>query len=196
MTGNVKVNEPGSVRRVQYFARRGADGKYPVTLWGSLEEQIREATARNLEEHSNAKHVMSPLWLMADDCEHVNPDEDERFADVDDLIAAWMDRNCPGLRGAYRGVEWDLYYKNTRRAYAVIPLAAEYQRKKDEYDDGHNRVCYDNPMGDYCEACTEGDDDSGYEPARCRRRDEAQEQYSEFWWRFSAENTDIGRAAA
>lgn len=193
----VEVPEPGTVRRVHYFAKKGADGRYPVTYWGALEEQIAEATADNLRAHSSTDHTMIQLYTMAEDCGHVNPEYDDRFAGVDDLADEWMARNCPGLdRHASSRVEWDLYYRNRNRA-SVIPLVAEYWAADSWYHDTHSTVCLESHMGECCERCADFDPDFGAEPEPCRRQDNAREAQSEFWDRFSDDGLEhLAREAA
>lgn len=183
------VMEPGTIRTVHYYRKRGADGKYPVTYWGTLEEQIAEATLANAHAVSSADHKMISLYTTQEDCPHTNPEDDEKYDGVDDLIDAWMARNCPGLKWE----PWDdisihpLIWKNQERAYAVIPLANEWRRAQDVFDDTHNGVCLDDYQGQCCTECSEFDPDYGSEPGACRLSETIREQYGDFWWRASPE---------
>lgn len=177
MAGHVITNKPGSVRTVLYH-RRDENGKYPVVYWGTIEEQVKEAQAKNREFMFSGTHEEMKLYTMAEDCPHSNPDEDEKFDGVDDLIDAWMERNCPGLQESR---DYTLKWKNRERAIAVIPLAAEHERASHEYHDTHNTVCLEGYMGTCCLACTEGGDDWGYEPEPCRLGDKLRDQNEEFY---------------
>lgn len=187
------VMEPGTVRAVHYLRPRTTDGKYPVTYWGTVEEQIAEATAENARATSSRNHKQMQLYTYTEDCEHSNPEDDEKYAGVDDLVDEWMARNCPGLERR-PGDDIDIHsliWKNKKRAYAVIPLANEWWRAQNAYDDGHAAdVCLGNPMGTCCTACTEGDDDFGYEPGACSLATNLREEYDAFWDRVSPEGRD------
>lgn len=173
------VHEPGSTRHIDYRAGRNADGTYKVTRWGTVEEQIAEATSRNLELSSSVPHTSKQLYMFAEDCGHEYPDANPKFDGLDDLVDAWMDRNCGGLN---RRDSIELYWRNISRAHANIPLYIEYKAAGDEYGDLHSgNVCLDEPMGSCCTECTEGDDDSGYEPEGCRRQEYARDRWDEFW---------------
>lgn len=176
------VHEPGTIRHVHFIRGRGEDGKFPVTVWGSIEEQIAEATLENARATSRADHRMIPLYTWSEDCGHDNPEDAERFDGVDDLLDEWMRRNAPSL--TYR--DGDLYWKNRARAHVSVPLYVEWRVAQAEYDKGHNGpVCLLSPMGQCCEACTDGDDDSGYEPGECRLPERIRDEYDQFWWRVS-----------
>lgn len=190
------THEPGTIRAVHYFGKRDADGKYPVTYWGTIEEQIAEATAANARAVSTADHKPMSLYTRQEDCPHTNPEDDDRYSDVDDLVDEWMARNCPGLTWA-RGDAFEvdrLIWKNKERAYAVVSLANEWRRAQDAYDDRHNGVCLDQYMGTCCTECTDGDEDWGHEPDSCRLAERIREQYDTFWWNVSPEGiADRGR---
>lgn len=180
------VMEPGTIRAIHYHRKRDADGKYPVTYWGSVEEQIAEATAENARATSSRDHRMMQLYTFQGDCDHTNPEDDDKYDGVDDLVDEWMARNCPGLewaRGDTIGIH-TLIWKNKERAYAVIPLVNEWRRAQETYDDTHNGVCLESPAGECCVECSDGDDD-GHEPGSCYLPDRIREQYDDFWWRFS-----------
>jgi hypothetical protein len=186
----VETNEPGLIRSIRYHVGKGADGRYPVVYWGTLDEQIAEATALNLRAHSSIDHKMIPLYTMAEDCPHLNPEHDERFDLVDDLVDEWMARNCPSLdRNSASTVEWKLYYLNRQRA-AVIPIVAEYWAADEWYHENHSSVCLESYMGDCCERCADFDPDFGAEPMACRRQDDAREAQADFWDRFSPEGVE------
>lgn len=171
------VHEPGSVRR------RRVNGQYRVTYWGSVDEQIAEATAANARATSSHDHRMIPLYTWMEHCGHPNPENDDRYRDVEDLADEWMRRNAPAL--TYR--DGDLYWKNLRRAHASVPLYVEWRRAQDEWDDMHGAaVCLASPMGECCEVCADGDED-GYEPGDCRLPERVREAYDDFWWRVSPE---------
>lgn len=183
MTGHVTVMPEGSLRR---FGRPGE----PNTLWGTVEEQIAEATRVNAEQWSRRGHRLMPLYAMEGDCPHTDPEDDERFDGVDDLVDAWAARlglgDTPGSRATSGG--WALWWKNRARAYAVIPLAAEYELAAIEYSANHNRVCLLEPMGEACSDpdCHDGDEDYGIEPGVCRLPDRARDAWDEFWWAVEA----------
>jgi hypothetical protein len=48
-------------------------------------------------------------------------------------------------------------------------------------------VCLDTPTGSCCTACTEGDDDFGYEPSECDLARTIREEYEQFWYQVSTE---------
>lgn len=204
------AREPGSIRTVHYRHGRGPDGKYPVTYWGTVEEQVQEATSAIARDLSADRHEPMDLFSFTDDCDHVNPEEDERFDEVEELVSEWLKRNC--LMGAdypvfdrsvpfeRRQVQHGLRYKNERRAYAVIPLANAWERAQGEYDDTHaGAVCLDSPMGSACRGCLEdeGEDpdggDFGIEPCGCVRQERARERQGEFWRLVSAERAQRER---
>lgn len=178
------VHEPGTIRRVHYHQGRTDNGKYPVSYWGDVESQIVEATEANTLRTSRMLHRTMPLYRMSDDCGHANPEEDDRYRDVEDLVDEWMRRNTPGL--TWR--DGDLYWKNRRRGEASVPLYVEWDDAQAAYQDVHvGNVCLDTPTGSCCEACTQGDDDFGYEPGECLLPTELREDYDLFWWRVSPE---------
>lgn len=174
MTGSINVQEPGTYRG------------YAHRYWGTLEEQIADATQVNFEMHSGTKHVPMELWMWDHDCPHTSPEEDEAHEDVSEgLITDWMARNTPGLTWRHG----DLYYKNRKRAEASIPAYAAWSKAQREYDDVHDGgVCLDNPMGSVCLGCSEeGGGDDGYEPSPCVRNLDAKRAQDDFWWNFSPE---------
>jgi hypothetical protein len=188
MAGYVETHPEGSFRRYRSERNGGA------VLWGSLEEQIAEATADNLRYSSGLDHQPMDLWTWAQDCGHENPDDlldEDRYADVETLIDAWMARNCAGLTSWNGSKDWEmhghLYYRNRQRAVANIPLAFEYYQKLEAYEELHvGAVCKhpDSYMGTTCRACTDGDDDFGYEPSGCRRQENAKENQDMFWYEY------------
>lgn len=181
------IHEPGSVREIQYF-RSKVDGKYPIIYWGSVEEQIAEATAENLRLSSSSIHTVKPLYLYSEYCPHTNPEEDPKYDGLDDLLDEWMARNCAGL-SSKDGIT--LWWKNTQRGYTAIPLYVEFNRVMSEYEDAHSgNVCLESPMGSCCEACTEGDEDFGFEPEACRRQEYARERWNDLWDRVSPEGLE------
>ena len=199
---NGPVRDPGTIREVKYHLGRGPDGKYPVTRWGTVEEQVAEATLANARALSGAEHQPMELFSFIDDCEHINPEEDERFYDVEDLIDAWLERNClmgsdypkfnSTIPHAERMMQHRLKHINHERAYAVIPLANEWRRAQGEYDDVHSgQVCLASPQGSVCRGCLqdEGRDpdssDDGFEESGCLRQERARERQREFWSLFS-----------
>lgn len=185
---NEIVHEPGTVRQIHYMRGRQEDGKYPVTYWGSIEEQIAEATAANARATSRHDHKMMPLFTMTEDCGHPNPEDDERFRDVDDLVDEWMRRNLPAM--SWR--DGDLYWKNKRRGEAVVPLYAEWARAQGVWDASHSgNVCLDSPMGECCTVCTDGDGDFGYEVEPCRLAAVVRDKYDDFWAMVSPEGREI-----
>ncbi|WP_136057284.1 hypothetical protein [Microbacterium sp. K24] len=187
------VKEPGTIRTVHYNRAKGEDGRFPVTYWGTLEEQIAEATAANARSTSSHDHRMQSLYTYVEDCGHLNPEDDERFEHVEDLIEAWVSHNLPMLAWQ-RGDEHVIHtlrFKNRQRAYGVIPIAAEWHRAQEDYDDQHvGTVCLASPMGECCTECTEGDEDFGYEPEGCRLAERVREEYDDFWDRASADWRD------
>jgi hypothetical protein len=176
------VHEPGSIRHVHYLSGRDADGKYPITYWGDVDEQIAEATLENAKATTRLSHVPMPLYAYAENCEHSNPEDADRYRDVDDLVDEWMRRNTPCL--TWR--DGALYYKNRARGEASVPLFVEWRAAQDAYDDVHQSgVCLDSPQGTCCTACTEGDDDYGYEAGACALPQQVRNAYDDFWWRVS-----------
>lgn len=180
MAAEIHVGEPGTIRAIHYYGKRGADGKSPVTLWGTVEEQVKEAQATNREYMWSGTHKMIDLYAM--ECEHVHPEEDEQFDDVEELLAAWMARNCAGLTWG----DGDLYYKNRERGQASIPKYVAYMAADDEYSENHNSVCLLAPMGSCCAVCSDGDDD-GHEEGACRMPDQLKDDEGTFWWANSPE---------
>lgn len=149
-----------------------------VSFHGSREEQLRRIFTTLRNEWSQQEHRSIQLYKMADDCGHRNPEEDERFDGVDDLIDEWVARNCGGLSKD----EWLLFYKNSRRAAAVIPLVAEYDRTMAEWEDLHSGdVCLASPMGTACGGCADVDSDFGIEEGGCELQMRAREAWDEFW---------------
>lgn len=183
MPSNTIVHEPGTLRAVLYHARRDENGNYPKVYWGTLDEQIADATQQNLENHSGSRHKPMELWTMADDCGHTNPEDDDKYDGVDDLLDAWCARNIPGL--SY--TDGNLYWINRKRGEQIIPEYAAFSQAMAEYEGNHNTVCYLNPQGTCCTGCTDGDDDYGYEPGSCYRQDDARAKQADFWDRFSPE---------
>lgn len=145
---------------------------------GSREEQLRKIFAALRAEWSQAEHKTIQLYRMAEDCDHKNPEMDERFEGVDDLVDEWMDRNCAGLRSS----DWTLYYKNRARAAASVPLVGEYDRAMEEWEDLHSgSVCLGSPMGTACGGCADVDSDFGVEEGGCELQMRAREAWDEFW---------------
>lgn len=202
------VHEPGTVRSVNYQGTRDADGKYPTKYWGSVEEQVAEATAFALRDSSSDGHKPEQLYTWASDCGHSDPEEDEKYDGVDDLVDAWLVRNCgiepdwpsypvQGVQSpeyAAYTAQRDLRFKQVRRAEVTIPLVAEYNRAKARYDEDHEGdVCYATPSGTACKGCYvahEVDPDYGIEPFDCARRQRAKERRDDFWWLFSPEGAE------
>jgi hypothetical protein len=165
---------------------------YPITE-EQMEDRIRKTTAENLLEHSSQGHVQQDLWTWAEDCPHTNPEDAEKYEGLDDLVDEWMQRNCAGL--SFEDVRksrdlWDLYTRNRRRAEDNIPLYVQYRVELTAYEAIHSGwVCMDENsyMGTCCLGCTEGDEDSGYEPGSCRRQESAREAQEEFFSLFTAD---------
>ena len=184
------THEPGSIRAVHYFARK-VGGQYPVTRWGTLDEQIAEATQHNASTTSRRGHDTLPLYTYSDHCPHSNPEDDDRYRDVDDLLDEWMRRNTPGL--TWR--DGALYSKNRQRGEHTVPLYVEWRQAQDAYDDVHpGRICLDSPVGTCCQGCAEGDEDWGFAVGSCRLPEHVREAYDEFWWRVSPDGI-LHRAA-
>lgn len=185
MTGHVITHEPGSLRRLGHWGE-------PNKTWGTIEEQIADATRANAEQWSRRGHDTMQLFMMEDDCPHTNPDEDDRYDGVDDLIDEWLASiGLSGIRWTSRDdTERQLYWKNRQRAGTVIPLVGEWWRAEEEYGANHNRVCLLNPMGTACSDpdCHEGDDDFGIESGGCRLQERAREAWDEFWWSVGADD--------
>lgn len=181
----VTIPEPGSIRSVNYHARRDENGRYPVTYWGTLEEQLADATAENLKAHSSVGHHDAQLYSFVDDCPHSNPEEAEKYEGVDDELDAWRERNLAGLTWK----DGSLYYKNEKRARGVIPLLAEYEKAHETWENCHTgSICLLMPMGTYCPGCDEYADDmaadDGIDPYDCRRQDDAKEAQDQFWQEY------------
>jgi hypothetical protein len=167
--------------------------------WGSIEEQVKEAQRANLNAHSSQGHGQEPSYWM--ECECKNPDNEDKYDDIEDLEDAWLVRNCNFTdldsmrRSPIQSPEWQLYYKNWKRALVSIPLVAEYYREKEAYDEAHSfDVCLNSPTGLYfCPECQEnGYEDSafGVETGPCTRQENAREAYTEFWDLFSEDWLD------
>lgn len=160
------------------------------------DEEIRRATRQNLELHSSSSHKIIDLYSFTEDCPHPNPEQDDKYDGVDELVDEWMERNCAGLsvQDLYKlprpwPVTYDFIFKNRRRAENNIPLYIEWRQAMLDYEANHGRVCLLSPMGTACVICSEGDDD-GYEPSDCYRQSRAREAYEEFWDLFSSENLE------
>lgn len=153
---------------------------------GSREEQLQQVFTTLRAQWSQTTHAPIELYTMAEDCGHTNPEEDERFDGVDDLIDEWMERNCAGLRISD---DWLLHYRNRHRAALVIPLVAEYERAMREWEDNHSgSVCLASPMGSTCGGCNEDiDSDFGLEPSECDMPEKAREEWDNFWALVSAD---------
>lgn len=179
---NTPVHEPGSPKYT-YWGVRGA--------WGSVEEQVKEAQSWLRENISSYLHKESPAYYQ--DCDHINPDDDEYYEDVDDLIEAWLAKNC-NFDGseAYKPMkspEWQLYYKNWTRATKVVKKYAEWDRKLLEYEDNHpGNICMWSPAGTFCEGCQETDDFEFVEIGSCYRHQLRKQENDEFWYLFSEDN--------
>jgi hypothetical protein len=182
MTGTIIVHEPGTYRGTVVTGSRS----YERTYWGTLDQQIREATADNLRLHSGLEHKPMDLWTMAYDCGHQNPEDAEEYEGVDDLLDEWWKRNFPESLTYKDG---ELYYRNRRRGYYAVPEYAAWLQADNAWQDVHgDGVCRDSYQGTCCAGCTEGDEDFGYEPGDCDRQYLAKEAQNEFWWLFSDEN--------
>lgn len=186
MTGSVQVYEPGSIRSINYRTKLGEDGKYPVTYWGTIDEQIAEATKANLEQWTCKGHDQVQLYTFTDNCPHTNPEDDEKYEGVDDLLDAWKERNLFGL--TWR--DGDLYHKNVKRGEQIIPEYAAWAKAQDEWEDGHSSdVCLLSPDGVCCASC-EADSleyGEGTEPGPCSLPYRAREAWDEFWSEFTVE---------
>lgn len=154
-----------------------------TSFYGSREEQLARVFETLRGTWSRHLHVTIDLYKMTEDCDHVNPEEDERFEGVDDLIDEWMQRNCAGLNSS----DWSLYYKNYQRAVVNIPLVLEYEKAMREWDDTHSNVCLASPMGTACGGCNEDTDaDFGIKPGGCSLAEKAREEWDSFWELVSA----------
>ena len=187
---------PGTVRLLT-----DERGRTTTTEWGSLDEQICEATTANARQLAAGPHVTTQLYSFAGDCGHTDPEVDSKYDGVEDLIADWLQRNCligPDFTNRRPGDDrdyWariDLNARNTSRAYAAIPLASEWKRAQEAYDGSHSHVCLVSPMGTACLGCLsdEGidpDDSDGINPFACRRAEAARERRDAFWHLFTAE---------
>ncbi|TDP92366.1 hypothetical protein EDF62_1572 [Leucobacter luti] len=201
------AHEPGTVRRIEY-GRCGPDGKCPVVHWPSVAVQVAEATEAISRELSAARHTSMQLYSMSEHCGHTNPEDDEKYDGVDDLIDDWLQRNCmmePGwpawegslstlgaARYAIQNARGRLRSRNYDRAVAVIPLANEWRRAQDWYDDNHSwNVCLASPQGTACAGCLDDEDvdpDYGIESGACSRAELAFERRNEFWDRFTEDS--------
>lgn len=160
-------------------------------VWGSVEEQVKEAQRYNLESTSSRDHVLSQSYAM--ECEHVNPNDEERFDDVWDRLWNWMERNCNMTLswGVKTELNSDIWVKNIMRAWVSDPVCSEFHRLEKKYYDTHNSggLCLEEPMGLFCEGCQEsGWEDYGVETGGCKRREQAREAYEDFWYLFSDKN--------
>lgn len=178
------VHDPGTIRQIHYF-RPKVDGRHPVTYWGSVEEQIAEATAANARTTSRHDHRIIQLYRLAEDCDHENPEQADRYAGLDDVLDAWMQRNTPGL--TWR--DGDLYEKNRRRAEVSVPLYLEWQAADTAYFADHGFVCLLTPLGTACVGC-QGEQEEHYEDTGCDLADRLREEHDEFWWRVSPEGRE------
>jgi hypothetical protein len=182
------VHEPGSYRSLVF----ALDHSYVARYWGTLDEQIAEATAENLKAHSGLEHKPMNLWTRNEDCGHPNPDEDEKYDGVDDLLDEWWKRNFPASLTYKDG---DLYYRNRRRGYGVVPEYAAWRKALADWQAVHDGgVCLDQYQGTCCIGCDNGDDDFGHEAGECYRSYRAREAQADFWWLFSPENNERERA--
>lgn len=206
------AHRPGSVRYIDYSATNHMreHGRYPVHYWPSVAEQVAEATLKNAQSMDASTHVDEPLFTMLSDCGHTNPEDDEKFDGVDDLIDDWLLRNCRmdgswpewiGTRETAGAEAYDrreahisLIGKNRERAEHAIPLAAEWRRAQDWFDDNHSgTVCLASPAGSYCVGCADSHDqdpDYGIEPFACRRQADARDRRNEFWDHFTADSLE------
>ena len=181
MTGSIFVFDPGSVR----FVVDPVSGVGSRGVWGTLDEQIAEATAANLVSSSKTRHKSIDLFTWADDCPHRNPDTDDGFDGVDDLIDEAMAAAHPAHR--MTPTEW---FTERKTIAATVALSVEYDRAIAEYEGSHGGgVCLVSPMGSACAGCTDGDDDHGYEAGPCTRQERARERQREFWWEFAGGHT-------
>ena len=188
---NTPANEPGTYRYSYLSTNR---------TWPSVEEQVKEAQKENLKNHSSYYHELKPAYFR--DCDHIDPDGDPKYEDIDDLTDEWLAKNClfdgTEKRAPIKSPEWDIYYKNWIRAQKAIPLVAEFGREKDHYDDNHNYdLCLLSPAGVFCGGCQENDwEDSafGVEVGGCWRQETARDEHTDFWSLFSEDNLDRLRA--
>lgn len=153
---------------------------------GSREEQLQRVFTTLRHQWSQSTHTSVELYTRTEDCAHTNPEEDERFDGVDDLIDEWMERNCAGLKISDN---WMLHFRNRHRVALVVPLVGEYERAMRDWEDNHSgEVCLASPMGSMCGGCNEDyDADFGLEPGGCDMPEQAREAWDEFWYRVSAD---------
>ena len=171
----------------------------------ALERQIRAATRENLERHSSVPHKDMQLYDRTEDgCQRRNPDQEDGLPwdDLDDYIAADFDRLNPehaALLANYRRSydERRPAYEAKREHRATFLQAQLLDLMQALYDDEHTGdICLHSPQGTCCVVCTDGDEDFGYEPGACSRREDAIESYAEFWWdQGDADNRPTADAA-
>ena len=184
---NTPVRPPGTIRP-SYWPHAN-----PRT-WGTVEEQVEEA--QDWLRKNKSSHYHKTVQAYYTDCEHENPDDAEKYFDVDDLVDDWLKANC-NFDGREKFAKfgtptWTMYYANWKRAIQVVPLAAEYYRTQAEYEDTHNgELCLDKPAGEFCEGCQDDPYFEMVELGECFRRDTVVSEYEEFWAMFSEENESL-----
>ncbi|BDZ52694.1 hypothetical protein GCM10025867_49350 (plasmid) [Frondihabitans sucicola] len=137
----------------------------------ALERDLQAATSANLHDSTSIGHEMQPLFLSSEQCEHADPAQDARFASLLKLRRDY-------LRELTHYDSHDAF----QAAYDAHPLADEYEALRREYDDVHvGTVCTQTSAGDFCGACTEGDDDYGFEDAPCLRSFNARQSQALFF---------------
>jgi hypothetical protein len=188
MTGYVVVNASGSYRPTW-----NPFGKFEPSKWGTVDEQIAEATAANLRAHSSIDHTSQDLWTMASDCGHTDPcDDDTRFRGVEELIdSTWERDNVNGLSWK----DGDAFYDARRASRRTIWSAVFMDELDSAYHDIHDGgVCLKKYQGTCCMGCTEGDEDFGFEVGACQRQERARESFDEFWDAFSVDAIEYLRS--
>lgn len=167
-------------------------------VWPSIERQVKEAQAENREKYAQSSHKPVQLYTMLGDCEHEDPDDMDKFDGVEDLEDEFLDRIGLGHENPYSSPgEYEMYWawvrlkmKNLKRAAAVIPLVAEYNKASDEYQDTHGSgVCLEDPQDLACSYCDQDalDYGDGVSDPGCDLNYEVTEAWENFWDAVSPE---------
>lgn len=188
--GGVLLGEPGK----PVGRGRPLDVVHP-----SIEEQVKLAQKHNREKYAKKNHSPVQLYMFQSDCEHSDPEEDEKFDGVNDLEDEWVERLGLTTENPYKigSTEYWSYYdllsKNRQRARSVIPLVAEYYRAQEEFDEQHSgQICLLSPMEVGCEYCDEDELEygEGVTSPGCSLEADLREEYEEFWYGVSAEKKE------
>ena len=155
----------------------------------ALERALRRATAQNARQHTSRGHEPAPLYGMAEDCGHTNPDTLDAADGIDDLIDAEHERRHPG--DTWRAEGYHARQREVRQSFIIARLLDEMD---DIYSDKHSGyVCLDDPQGYACAECDKEDLEygEGVESSGCRRISDARETWDEFWYfQASADRRD------